>query len=981
LQRAAVLRKEAAADPRPGVSGLDAAAFYLARGKAAGQIGLLQQQLADLRLAVRLLRENGGRLSAPLLSLSLAERFAGNYREALNLRIERYKMASQAGSSLGDIEAFVVFAADGGDLVQAKRWVSESDRVRTSLETTKRRASAAVTNHWARMNTAAHASYLAATGQFDEAITAQRRAVAMARQETADQGELQTVGLDLEAAEFVQMLNQEQRKLAEMLERSGRLLEAEAEIRDGLRLALATYGRSSVDTAQSVAKLAEILSQQGRFAEAEQLGRAAEQMLIEQGSADASIILAGTRLSVADALVLQGKDDAALTLYDGVERALAGDDVYRRTAMGQRAERIIALYRRDRNSEALALADGLASRRQSVFGSTSYPAAEAAALVAVGLVATGNAEDALRRFREAIPILTDGRSIDDDAGTSARAARRRFLLERYIDMLAGLNGAARPDGFDPVGEAFGAADAARGQSAERAIGASATRAAATTPALADLVRQEQDLKEQIAARLALLASVASLPESERDEQSLQATRGEAERLTSARAALLDQIHGHFPAFASFTEARPASLGQIRVALRPNEAMIALIEGEKRSYVWAVSHDQPVAFAAIPLDGGQIRMRVAALRRAVDASIGSVGDIPDFDTALAYQLYQSLFAPVAAGWQGATTLLIVPDRSMAQLPASLLVTAPPPPIAEHPGQTLFTQYRKVDWLLRQAAIVQLPSAGTLATLRALPPGDATRKAFIGFGDPWFKPQEGTVAALGAAAAVTRGVHLRAAPRTEGLASAEIGQLPRLADTAEEVEDVARVLGADPTNDVFLGPRADERAVRTLKLDDRRIVMFATHGLIPGDLDGLLQPALALSAPTVAGVQGDGLLTMDKVSGLKLNADWVVLSACNTASGDGAGAEALSGLGRAFFYAGTRSLLATNWAVETNSARLLTTNLFRRQATERTITRAEALRQTMLALIDGDGPKNADGQILFSYSHPLFWAPFSLYGDPG
>jgi CHAT domain-containing protein len=159
-------------------------------------------------------------------------------------------------------------------------------------------------------------------------------------------------------------------------------------------------------------------------------------------------------------------------------------------------------------------------------------------------------------------------------------------------------------------------------------------------------------------------------------------------------------------------------------------------------------------------------------------------------------------------------------------------------------------------------------------------------------------------------------------------------------------------------------------------------FATHGLVPGDLNGLLQPALALSSPLVAGGTDDGLLTMGEILGLKLNADWVVLSACNTGSGDGAGAEAVSGLGRAFFYAGTRALLVSNWPVETTSARALTTDLFRRQAEDPSTSRAEALRQTMIGLIDGPGSVDPKTGITgFSYAHPLFWAPFSLIGDGG
>jgi hypothetical protein len=118
---------------------------------------------------------------------------------------------------------------------------------------------------------------------------------------------------------------------------------------------------------------------------------------------------------------------------------------------------------------------------------------------------------------------------------------------------------------------------------------------------------------------------------------------------------------------------------------------------------------------------------------------------------------------------------------------------------------------------------------------------------------------------------------------------------------------------------------------------------------------------------------------EIIGLKFDADWIVLSACNTAAGQGAGAEALSGLGRAFFHAGARSLLATNWSVETVSARQMTTNLFKRHASNPSLSRAEALRQTMLELLDGPGAVE-NGKTLYSYAHPIFWAPFTLFGGP-
>jgi CHAT domain-containing protein len=271
------------------------------------------------------------------------------------------------------------------------------------------------------------------------------------------------------------------------------------------------------------------------------------------------------------------------------------------------------------------------------------------------------------------------------------------------------------------------------------------------------------------------------------------------------------------------------------------------------------------------------------------------------------------------------------------------------------------------------------------LRRLPPGSPKREKLIAFGDPWFNPKQASEAAntqLASAEVQTRGIPLkRRAGPPEGANSADIGQLPRLPDTADELRSIAVALEVDPTKVLHLGKEANENLVKKTNLSLFKIVAFATHGLVPGELDGLDQPALALSAPNVADVDGDGLLTMQEILSLKLDADWVVLSACNTGAGAGAGAEAASGLGRAFFYAGTRAILVTNWSVHSQSARELVTDLFRRQAANPKLSRGEALRQAMMALLDGKGFTDEKGETLFTYAHPLFWAPYTIIGDGG
>jgi CHAT domain-containing protein len=121
-------------------------------------------------------------------------------------------------------------------------------------------------------------------------------------------------------------------------------------------------------------------------------------------------------------------------------------------------------------------------------------------------------------------------------------------------------------------------------------------------------------------------------------------------------------------------------------------------------------------------------------------------------------------------------------------------------------------------------------------------------------------------------------------------------------------------------------------------------------------------------------------MGEIMGLRLNADWVVLSACNTAAGEGVGSEAVSGLGQAFFYAGTRAMLVSSWPVESASARMLTTELFKLQEADPALSRASALQKSMLKLLDqGVYVDPGSGKPAYAYAHPMFWAPFSLVGE--
>ena len=199
-----------------------------------------------------------------------------------------------------------------------------------------------------------------------------------------------------------------------------------------------------------------------------------------------------------------------------------------------------------------------------------------------------------------------------------------------------------------------------------------------------------------------------------------------------------------------------------------------------------------------------------------------------------------------------------------------------------------------------------------------------------------------------------------------------QVP-LPETADELCAVARDLGVS-NSDIWLGARATERDVKRLsesgELAAYRLVHFATHGALAGELKAGAEPGLILTPPGEATPEDDGYLSASEIAGLKLDADWVILSACNTAAGGAEGAEALSGLARAFFYAGARSLLVSHWAVDSDSTVKLITKALSIMSSDKSVGRAEAMRRSMLAMIETGDAKEA---------HPAYWAPFVVVGE--
>ncbi|EFK07134.1 conserved domain protein [delta proteobacterium NaphS2] len=447
-----------------------------------------------------------------------------------------------------------------------------------------------------------------------------------------------------------------------------------------------------------------------------------------------------------------------------------------------------------------------------------------------------------------------------------------------------------------------------------------------------------------------------------------------------------------PQYADFVNPKTPDFQAIQANLRPKEAMIVLYSANNRTYAWGIPKEGEVAFAVVLLGKDELQDKALQLRRTLAPVPETFGNIPAFNLDLAYDLYAALLEPVNAGWKDADDLIVVTSGPLSQIPFSVFPTQRVN--LEKGEELLFESYRDIPWLIKKCSLTRLPSVSSLITLRNLPKGDETRKAFLGFGDPYFNTEQMEQAQADekerkreTSSDLISQRWVRALVATgmdtlddEKLISSNISMLSRLPDTAEEIEAIAEVFGADPKTDVFLRAEATERQVKTMDMSDRKVIDFATHGLIPGDLDGLDQPALALCSPDVAKDSEDGLLTMGEILKLKMNADWVVLSACNSGAAGGKGTEAVSGLGRAFFYAGSRALLVTMWPVETVSAKQLTTGLFRFQKEDATLSKAKALQKSILNIMErGVLKEEKSGKLVASYAHPFFWAPFIVVGD--
>jgi CHAT domain-containing protein/Tfp pilus assembly protein PilF len=768
--------------------------------------------------------------------------------------------------------------------------------------------------------------------------------------------------------------------LAELYRAEGRYAEAEPLYQRVLAINEKALGPDHPDVAVSLNNLAELYRAEGRYAEAEPLYQRSL-TIREKALGPDHPDVAGSLNNLADLYRVQGRYADSEPLYKRSltlwEKALGPDHINVAASLNNLA----LLYQaQGRYADAEALYKRSLAIKEKALGPDHPDVALSLNNLALLYQNQGRYADAESLFKRSLAVREKALGPDhpDVAGSLNNLAALYQVQGRYADALSVVqkviaqNNANKLIAFgvlyqsssqnlisptEALTSSYDVLQRSASSAAGNAISLLAARFAAGSNELAQLVRKDQDFTTEAERLNNNIIDAVSKPPAERNAATEEQIRKRIEELKLQRDKLRNVFNQRFPGYVALSKPQPLSLQETQVLLGDDEALI-IIDLDKKSYAWIVTKNR-AEWKQLSVNAEDVSKAVAILRVALDPEFPK-----PFDLAAAYQLYQQVLGPIKEFISEKTRLSFVLNGALTGLPPQVLITSNPE------GKDLSS----VDWLVRKYALTVLPSVASLKILRTDKDVVVTAKPMIGFGDPVFDRTAQTAArkqqVVGFNLSLTsfyRGV----TADTNALAEA----LPALPETADELRAVAKELGAK-SDDIKLGEAASVTDVKHERLDNYRIVYFATHALVAGEVEKFAkvkaEPALVLSIPRRPSDEDDGLLRASDVAMLKMNADFVVLSACNTAAGDKPGAEALSGLARAFFYAGARSLIVSNWAVDSESTVALMTGLFDVLKSNPHLSYAEALRASMLQMI-GNSSKP-------EWAQPKFWAPFIVVGEP-
>ncbi len=574
----------------------------------------------------------------------------------------------------------------------------------------------------------------------------------------------------------------------------------------------------------------------------------------------------------------------------------------------------------------------LASRDFTVSQPGSRPLAQTDLLRAAQAAEAGDTTRAVGFCREAATLLKELK-----AGTSAG------LVAPCLDAYAAEAAHDASHRQALLAEMFAASQLVQGSVTSREIALAAARLATGShdPAVAAAIRRQQDASLALAdleRQRDLLAETAPG----------QSTGDLGARIETARASLADAdavLQAAAPNYGELV-AEAVSAHDVFAALEPNEAFVSMALTDKGGWVFALADGR---IEVAPTGAGRDAM--AGLVRRVRASVEPAGSaLAPYDVAAARALYDHTIGRVASALTEASSLVVAPSGPLLSMPFELLLTGPADPDA----------LGRAPFLVRRFAISHVPAPANFVSLRRESGAGRAAEPWFGFGD--FRP-------------VTLAQAQASFPSSACADSARLfAGLPPLPFAGKELAAARALLGGSP-NDELTGQAFTAPDVVRQRLDGFRVLHFATHALLPTDLRCQTEPAIVTSAPPGATNASGALLTAGAIEGLQLDADVVIISACNSAGPDGSSAgESLSGLARAFFYAGARAVMVTHWSINDQATAYIIAQTMERLRVGDPAGLAGALRGAQLATLDGAGRT-----LPAVVAHPFFWAPFAIVGE--
>ena len=501
-----------------------------------------------------------------------------------------------------------------------------------------------------------------------------------------------------------------------------------------------------------------------------------------------------------------------------------------------------------------------------------------------------------------------------------------------------------------LGEMFEAAQLAQTGVTSEQIAEAAARLSesAKDPKVGAAIRRRQDLGRQLGE---LYAARETLAHGGAEQTGMPVSRTPAEidrQIAATQAALADAdgaLQAAAPNYGQLIQ-QVATTKDVFAALAPREGFAAIALGETGGWSFLL-RDRRIAVARIPVGLAGMASLVRRLRATVEFDTASP---PPFDLADAQTIYTDTLGGLGAAMDGLDALVVAPTGPLLSVPFGMLLTGP----------ARQEKLAVAPWLIRRFAISHVPAAANFVALRRIAGDSRAARPWFGFGD--FHP-------------VTLAQAQRSFPAASCAQSArEFAGLPHLPYAGPELA-ATRALLHGTGNDELLGPAFTVPAVLGTDLSGYRILHFAAHALLPAELRCESEPAIVTSDPAGAADAANALLTASKIADLKLDADIVILSACNTGGPGGSTAgESLSGLARAFFYAGARALLVTHWSVSDQASAFLVADTIRRLSAGEPGGIAGALRGAQLGMLAAAG-KSFPAAI----AHPFYWAPFALIGE--